>query len=301
MIIAVTGGSGRLGRSVVAHLTQAGHDVVSIDIKAPTDVPGRHMECDLTDRDATLRTFQAIGPDAVVHLAAIAVPFTAPEHELLAINTSLAMSVLDATLAVGCPRLLIASSPTVIGYGAPDGWTPHYLPLDEDHPLEPWHAYALSKVAVEALVAMAARRDHDQLRISAFRPCYVIAPEEWAGAPTQQGHTVEERLADPALSAVALFNYVDARDAAEFVRLWLTRDDAPNGGVYFVGAADSLVREPVGEALVRHVPTTADAAAGLEPHAPVFSSTRAERELGWKPQRSWRAELMTNKEEARRA
>lgn len=301
MIVAVTGGSGRLGRSVVAGLVAAGHDVVSVDLETPTDLPGRHMVCDLLDRDATALAFRTIEPDAVVHLAAIAVPFTAPEHELLAVNTALAMSVLDATLEVGCPRLLIASSPTVIGYGAPDGWTPHYLPLDEDHPLEPWHAYALSKVAVESLVAMAARRDHDRLRISAFRPCYVIAPEEWEGAPTQQGHTVEERLADPALSAVALFNYVDARDAAEFVRLWLMRDDAPNGGVYFVGAADSLVRESVGEALARHVPNTADAVVGLAPNAPVFSSTRAERDFGWKPQRSWRTELITHKEEASRA
>lgn len=301
MIIAVTGGSGRLGRSVVAHLLDAGHDVVSIDIEAPTDLPGRYMVCDLMDREATERTLRAIGPEAVVHLAAIAVPFAAPEHELLAINTALAMSVLDATLEVGCPRLLIASSPTVIGYGAPDGWAPQYLPLDEDHPLEPWHAYAMSKVAVEGLVAMAARRDHDRLRISAFRPCYVIAPEEWEGAPTQQGHTVHERLDNPALSAVALFNYVDARDAAEFVRLWIVRDDAPNGGVYFVGAADSLVREPVGQALARFIPSTADAAAGLAPDAPVFSSASAERDVGWKAQRTWRTELVTIQEETSRA
>src|SRR5690606_10272439 len=114
MIIAVTGGSGRLGRSVVAGLAEAGHDVVSIDIASAPQLPGRQVICDLTDRDATVRTIADIAPDAVIHLAAIAVPFAAPEHELLAVNTGLAMSVLDAVLEAGCPRLLVASSPTVI-------------------------------------------------------------------------------------------------------------------------------------------------------------------------------------------
>jgi len=250
----VTGGSGRLGRSVVTVLAEAGHEVVSID-RSPVDgMPARQLSLDLTDAEATHRAFAELRPDGVVHLAAIAVPFSLPDDEIFAINTHLAWSVLEATIAAGAESLLIASSPTVIGYGCPAGWTPSTLPIDEAHPRAPWNGYALSKVAVEELVAMAARRDGDRLRVGAFRPCYVITPEEWAGAPTQQGHTVAERLDDPALSAVALFNYVDARDAGDFVRLWLENGQTvPNGTTFFVGAADSLVREPVSDALARLV------------------------------------------------
>ncbi|MDO9397678.1 MAG: NAD(P)-dependent oxidoreductase, partial [Herbiconiux sp.] len=220
----------------------------------------------------------------------IAVPFSEPDHDTFAVNTRLAWTVLEASLAVGAGSLLVASSPTVIGYGSPAGWAPAYLPIDEAHPRAPWNGYALSKSAVEDLVAMAARRDGERIRVGAFRPCFVIAPEEWRGARTQQGHTVRERLDDPSLSAVALFNYVDARDVGEFVRLWLEGGQAvPNGTTFFVGAHDSLVRAPLRAALAEHVP----AAAGqpVADDGAVFSSRLAEELLGWRARRSWRTEL----------
>jgi nucleoside-diphosphate-sugar epimerase len=139
---------------------------------------------------------------------------------------------------------------------------------------------------------MVARREGDRIRVGSFRPCYVIAPEEWAGAPTQQGHTMAERLADPALSAVALFNYIDARDAGDFVVTWLDRADrVPNGEVFFVGAPDALVRGSVRDAIAEHLPEVVAAAAGLGDDDPLFSSTLAERLLGWHARRTWRTEL----------
>lgn len=289
----VTGGSGRLGRSVVQVLLDAGHEVVSVDRDEHESPATRQVVLDLTDAEATKRIFAQIRPDGVVHLAAIAVPFSLPDEEIFSINTTLAWSVLQATLAAEVPALLVASSPTVIGYGSPAGWRPQTLPIDESHPRAPWNGYSLSKVAVEELVAMAARRYGDRVDLGIFRPCYVITPEEWAGAPTQQGHSVAERLTDPELSAVALFNYVDARDAGDFVRLWLEQHGRiPNGSVFFVGAADSLVRAPVAEALRRHVPAVGTAGDALRGGAPVFSSALAERLLGWRASRSWRTELV---------
>lgn len=290
--VLVTGGAGRLGRSVVQLLAEAGHEVVSVDRVTMPGLPARQIEHDLLDAERTRSLFAEIRPDSVVHLAAIAVPLSRPDAEIFAINTSLAFGVLEASLAAGVSSLLISTSPTLVGYGSPSGWTPAYLPIDEDHPLAPWNGYALSKQAVEQLVQMAVRAHGDRIRLGVFRPCYVIAPEEWAGAPTQQGHTVLERLDDPALAAVSLFNYLDARDAGDFVRLWIEKAATiPNGSVFFVAAADSMLREPVGPALARFVPSTADAAAGLAPTDPVFSSARAEDLLGWRSRRSWRTEL----------
>ncbi len=290
--IVVTGGAGRLGRSVVRGLAEHGHEVVSIDRGRAPGLEVEQVEHDLSDAPATAALFSSIRPQRIVHLAAIAVPFSAPDATMMAVNTGLAFSVLEAALACEAESMLVASSPTVIGYGAPGGWSPTSLPIDERHPTAPWNGYALSKVALEQLVAMAARAHGDRLRIGAFRPCYVIAPEEWAGAPTQQGHTVLQRLARPELSAVALFNYLDARDAADFVHEWGERaSDVPNGEVLFVGAEDSLVREPVPEALARLVPGAAAHALRLGPTDPVFSSARARELLGWRPRRSWRSEL----------
>lgn len=288
----VTGGAGRLGRSVVAVLAATGRDVVSVDLGRAPELPARQEVADLLDPAVRRELFERHRPDEVVHLAAIPFPGAAPDAETFAVNTGLAFGVLDAARSAGARSLLMASSPTVIGYGAPGGWTPSYLPLDEAHPVAPWNGYALSKVAIEDLVRMAARSAGDRLRVAAFRPCYVIAPEEWAGATTQQGHTVAARLERPELSSVALFNYVDARDAGEFVAAWLERcDEVPNGDVYFVGAGDALVRAPVPEAVAEWLPAAAGSAAALGSTDPLFSSAKAERLLGWRARRTWRTEL----------
>lgn len=290
--VVVTGGAGRLGRSVVAALVYAGHDVVAFDLTTDDRVPVTTVCVDLTDPKATELAFREVGADAVVHLAAIAVPFSAPEERILATNSAMAYNVVTAAAAAGATRVLVASSPTVVGYGAPHGWMPDYLPIDEEHPARPWNAYALSKAAIEATVVMAVARDGDRVRFGVFRPCFVISPEEWLGHPTQQGHTVAERLDNPGLGAVSLFNYVDARDAAEFVRLWIDRAESiPNGSVFFVGAADAMAREPLDRLIPRFLPGTAEVAAPLAGTAPAFSSAKAERLLGWQGSRSWRTEL----------
>ncbi|MCG5220712.1 NAD-dependent epimerase/dehydratase family protein [Streptosporangium sp. KLBMP 9127] len=293
--ITVTGGSGRLGRSVVRALAAAGDEVTSIDQVHTEDLPATCLHADLTDPDATLKALHAARPEAIIHLAAIAIPFSAPEEVILATNTAIAYNVVTAAAEVGATHLLAAGSPTVIGYGAPNGWQPGYLPIDEDHPVMPWNAYALSKLFIESIVSMAVARDGHRLRLGLFRPCFVISPEEWQGANTQMGHTVAERLDRPELAAVSLFNYVDARDAAAFVIAWLRNADAvPNGSVFFVGADDALAKQPLAELVPRFLPGAEQAAAGLTGTLPAFSSAKAARLLGWRPRHSWRTELATD-------
>jgi len=291
MKILVTGGAGRLGRSVVELLASLGHDVHSADRQTVPDRDVPHHVIDLTDPAATTALLASVAPEAVVHLAAIAVPFSAPEHDILLTNTALTMSVVEASIAAGVTRILISSSPTVIGYNSPTGWTPTALPLDEHEPALPWNAYALSKLVMEAIAASQVRQHGDSVRFGVFRPCYVVSAEEWAGAPTQQGHTVVERLQDPALAAVSLFNYVDARDAAAFVAAWLAADDLANGEVFFVGAPDAMAVRPVAELWSEYCPALGEAADELLGQAPVFSAAKAERLLDWRATRTWRRML----------
>lgn len=287
MHIAVTGGSGRLGRSVVSGLREAGHRVTSID-RSESQHPG-DVSADLTDPSRAAEVLEELRPDAVVHLAAIAVPFTAPERTIFDVNTGMGFSVLEAAVSAGVTRILVASSPTVLGYGRP-GWHPGRLPLDEQIDPQPYHAYALSKVVLERMVATFALA-HAEVRLASFRPCYVIAPEEWRGAPTQQGHTIEERLARPELAAVSLFNYLDARDAADFVLAWLKADTAPSGKCYFVGAADAMAVAQPAQLLEQYLPEVADLSDELNGHSSLFSIAAAQRDLDWSPLRSWRNQL----------
>ena len=293
--IAVTGGAGRLGRSLVAGLAAAGHELVSLDraVSDAAELSGiDQIAVDLTDPDAAARAIAEARADALVHLAAIAVPFSAPEDVILRTNATLALNVLSSGVAAGIERIVTASSPTVLGYGAPAGWLPDRFPLDERTTPKPWNAYGLSKLLAEQTITMLARQTGDATRFAAFRPCYVIAPEEWDGAPTQQGHTVRERLDDPALSAPALFNYVDARDVATFIDVLLAAmPEIPNAEVFFVGADDALARRPLAELLPQFVPGTEQLAAGLTGTAPAFSNAKAQRVLGWRPEHSWRSAL----------
>ncbi|MDF2580487.1 MAG: NAD-dependent epimerase/dehydratase [Microbacterium sp.] len=256
--VVVTGGAGRLGRSLVGGLVAAGHRVVSFD-RAVSDAPelqgADQLAIDLLDAEATAAALRAQRATAVIHLAAIAVPFSAPEDVIMRTNAALAVSVLGGAVTAGIPRVVAASSPTVLGYGAPRGWVPDRFPLDED-------------------------------------PCYVIAPEEWRGAPTQQGHTVRERLDDPALAAPALFNYVDARDVASFADTLLAAlPTIPNAETFFVGADDALARHPLAELIPRFHPGTHEVAAVLTGTTPAFSNEKARRLLGWAPRHSWRDAL----------
>ena len=294
MKVVVTGGSGRLGRSVVAGLAAAGHEVVSVDRLRSDEIDGvGQVEIDLTDAAATDAAFAAIRPEAVVHLAAIATPFSAPEPVIWDTNTAIAFHVVQSAVSSGATRVLAASSPTPLGYGNPQGWSPTYLPIDEQHPLRPWNAYALSKITIESIVSMFAAQQGKAVALGSFRPCFVISPDEWRGAPTQQGHTVAERLADPALAAVSLFNYIDARDAADFVDVWLrAAGDVPSGGTFFVGAADAMATKPLAELIPRFLPGTDELAAGLTGTTPAFSIAKAGSLLGWRPSRSWRSELV---------
>lgn len=294
--ILVTGGTGRLGRSVVAGLADAGHEVISVDRDA---IPARQLPAgveqltaDLLAPGEALRLLRETTPDAVIHLAAIAVPFSAPEDVIFSTNTRLAYAVISAATELRVGKIITASSPTVLGYGSPAGWLPESFPVDEETTPRPWNAYALSKLIAEQTMQMFAAAQGDAIRYAAFRPCYVISPEEWNGAPTQQGHTVRERLDDPALSAPALFNYVDARDVADFLDLLLQKmDSIPNGQTFFVGAADALAAEPLAALMPRFLPGSSELSAALSGTSPAFSIAKARDLLGWEPRRSWRTEL----------
>ena len=291
--VIITGGSGRLGRSVVEGFAATEHEVVSVDRALPeSPIDGvDYRSIDLLDAEAAKALFGEVKPTAVVSLAAIAVPFSAPEDVILKTNAAIAHNVTAAAVASGAKKVIIASSPSIMGYGSPAGWVPPRLPLDEEVTPKPWHAYGLSKYVAEQVASMFAQQT-SEVKFISFRPCYVIAPEEWEGAPTQQGHTVAERLEDPALSAVALFNYVDARDVTDFLLTALANiDRVENGAVFFVGAKDALARRPLSELVPEHFPELAHLADGLTEGAPAFSVHKAKDVLGWEPTRSWRTEL----------
>ncbi len=133
MKIAVTGGNGRFGRVVVAHLGQQGHDVINID-RAGTDAPESDIPfiaLDLSDVDALIKALE--GCDAVAHLAAIPNPRNHPAPEVYANNTITSYNALYACATLGIQKLCMASSINAIGGAYSRKAKYDYFPVDERH------------------------------------------------------------------------------------------------------------------------------------------------------------------------
>src|SRR6478735_2259161 len=111
MKVLVTGGSGFLGRSVVAGLTAAGHEVVSADLRPPAVV------MDVTDRAQVDQVIGAARPEVVVHLASIVTPGPGSTRGLeSAVDVDGTRHVLAACVAHGVRRVVVSSSGAAYGY-----------------------------------------------------------------------------------------------------------------------------------------------------------------------------------------
>src|SRR6266536_2067679 len=173
--IVCTGGSGRLGSYVTKDLSERCALTV-LDIKAPQNAAIKHVDARVTDFAALKRAFA--GQDAVVHLAAIPNPRTAPADETFHTNVQGTWRVLQAAEETGVRRVVVASSDAALGlhYNPPD-WEPQYLPIDEDHPLRPIEFYSLSKEVTESICRSYANRG--KLEVLAIRPTHIVFPHEY--------------------------------------------------------------------------------------------------------------------------
>lgn len=152
-VVLVTGGSGFLGTSVVRGLADAGHTVISADLRVPsTPVAGvEHVAMDVTSASAVTAVFAARSVEVVVHLASIVTPGKDSSRELeYAVDVTGTRNVLDACLAHGVRRIVVSSSGAAYGYHSDN---PEWL--DEDEPVRGNEVFAYShhKRLVEEMLA----------------------------------------------------------------------------------------------------------------------------------------------------
>lgn len=159
MNILVTGGTGDVGRAVVARLIAHGHQVRVMGRRTGMTVEGAtYYSGDVTNYSQVRQA--AEGMEAIVHLAAVRHPALAPGQEIFRVNCAGTFNVYQAAAEVGIRRVVSASSINALGYnfGVKD-FPLHYFPIDEEHPTYTTDPYSFSKQIVEEIAAYFYRRE----------------------------------------------------------------------------------------------------------------------------------------------
>ena len=306
--VLVTGGAGYIGSHACKALRAAGYMPVVYDDLSTGHAAavrfGPFVQGSLHDRAALDAAFAAHAPVAVMHFAAFSQVGEAMADPGLywRNNVGGSLTLFEAMVGAGCLDLVFSS--TCATYGDQDGVT-----VDEDSPQAPLNAYGASKRAIEDMI-----RDFGAahgLRAVIFRYFNVAGadPEAEIG----EAHDPETHLIPVMLQAIdgqrpglvvhgtdydtpdgtAVRDYVHVMDLVEAHVLGLERlrEGGPAGArVYNLGTGSGFsVREVIDASRAvtnREVPVTEGPRRAGDATRLVSGSTRAEAELGWRPERS---------------
>jgi nucleoside-diphosphate-sugar epimerase len=120
--IVVTGGSGKLGRACVQDLIERGYEVINADIAAPQESRCPFFKIDLENMAQVSELLSAMdfehtrGIDAIVHLAAIPGPGSAPNETVFRVNTMSTYNVFEAARRLQVRNIVWASVRRCWGY-----------------------------------------------------------------------------------------------------------------------------------------------------------------------------------------
>jgi UDP-glucose 4-epimerase len=282
--VLVTGGTGRLGRFVVAELKRH-YRVMALDRDAAT---APDLVVDVLDLPTLVAAMR--GQHAVVHLAAIDAAVPAPAPVIFDTNVRGTWNVLEAAHATGVRHVVICSSVSALGIDFTNPRTPPaYLPIDEAHPLQPTQAYGLSKQLGEEIARSFARRR--AVAVTCLRPAWVMFPEILASLVGRLRKGPEPGPPPAGQEPLPLLlGYVDPEDAARAFRLALARPEAA-GDIFFITASDTFEAAPTLRHLERlygSVPEVRKQDVYRQnPHAGVYDTSRAREILGWTPSVTW--------------
>jgi nucleoside-diphosphate-sugar epimerase len=283
--VAVTGGNGRIGEAILEELADGYRTVNLARGKRREESSDEYLTTDLTDPGEVYGALARSGAQAIVHMGTIPSPMHHPGHVTYRSNVTSAYHVLEAATELGLEAVVLPSSINVLGAIFQE--TPlevSYLPVDETHPLTPRDPYAVAKHAME-VTADGFGRLSDAPRIASLRYPWV-----------REGSVIDE-LADQDRTASGvdvaanpkrdeLYTYLYLEDAARAARAAV---EATFDGheVFWTVAADTTLAIPTAEVATDAYPD-AERRAPLEANDALVTTAKAERVLGWTPERTWR-------------
>jgi len=320
----VTGGAGYIGGTVASLLIEKGHHVVVFDNlkhgrRDLLPMGAEFIEGELADTEFLERIFKSARNegrpfDGVLHFAALIEAGESMQRPEIYFrnNTACTLSLLEAMLAQGIPRLVFSSTAAVYG-------EPECIPIKEDARLAPTNAYGQSKLLVEQMLVWF-NRIHG-LRYASLRYFNVAGAAEGPNGVTRgEAHDPESHLIPlildvalgrrpsiriygdgyPTPDGTCIRDYIHVSDLADAHLLALAELDAAAGKkgplIYNLGNGHGFSVKQVIES-ARRV-TGRPIPAEIYPPRPgdaavlVASSEKAIRELGWTPRYSELEEIL---------
>lgn len=145
MKVMVTGGAGFIGSHIVDRLIELHHDVCIVDNLSTgkdenINKGARFYKYDITNLDAMRIIFNFEKPDVLIHNAAqISVQSSLKKPGIDADSNILGtINILQCCIEYGTKKIIYPSSAAAYG-------EPKYLPIDEEHPIQPISFYGISK------------------------------------------------------------------------------------------------------------------------------------------------------------
>lgn len=295
MRVLITGVGGFVGQHLSEHLLTASSDVTlhGTVIDRPSsriDAAVVQHTLDLRDSQATKALIQAIQPDHIYHIAAMAAVGRSFEAawETIENNVRAQLSILQACLEMAQkPRILVVSSGEIYG-PAPLA----ALPATEATALLPSSPYSVSKVTQDML-GLQYFLSH-QLPVIRVRPFNHLGPGQSEGfvAPdfALQIARIEAGLQPPQMfvgSLTAQRDFLDVRDVVRAYRLVMTH--GLPGEVYNVASGVTHSIQNLLDTLLRHSHTDIEICedpARMRPAVvPILwgDSSRLRAATGWEP------------------
>jgi len=280
-VILLTGSSGFVGQSVCAQLRRENLEFIGADQRPPVHSIEHWRACDLTDRAAVDRLFQAHPIDTVVHLAAM-LPSACRSNPLQAtrVNVTGSANLLEAAAGFGVKRFVFGSSLSVYGLAG------NGTPLCEQAAAKSADVYGAGKRYIEIYGETLSR--NRSFSFVALRIATVVGPgarhtaSPWRSEIFEKlGSGARQQIAIPFGEEVVL-SLVHVEDVARMLVLLATRVELPSQ-VYNTPAenwtAGKLKRFL--EGLDANI-TVELGRAGQPDAPPVADGSRFAQEFGWR-------------------
>ncbi|SEK88391.1 NAD-dependent epimerase/dehydratase family protein [Haloferax larsenii] len=290
--VVVTGGTGRIGPTVIDHLRDHGYTVTNLSRSGGSDHADHDYRVSALDPGDLTATLAAVDADAIVHLGTISTPTHDPGHRVFESNVQSTYVVLEAAATLDIDTVALASSMSAIGGSfEPDPARIDFLPVDETHRATPSNPYGLGKYVAEETAAGFARRADAPSTIASLRFPWMPSRKEAEETFVEQDRTLDG-LRESGVFHTArntLFAYLGRDDAARLVRRAIEADFEGHE-VFWAAAADTSMTVDSAE-IARDVYPDAEVRGDLLGHESLVSTAKAARLLGWKPEWSWRDEI----------